>query len=321
MRFFVRLLAGAMALAVGLSVAACGPKQDAIVSIGGDKQLSADQIDADPLALLPGGLIALAKVDAHAVAGSSLGPTALRAWNKVATNVADTQFDPSRDLTNVYVAFYSSSGADAAGIAQGTFQPAAIESAVEKGTVTIQGKPLTKVRYANNTMYVAGDFGFSLLTAKTVLIGNMAGMRRALDRIRDGRVKREIPDALVDFTNTPNASMAFAADTTGQTVANTVGKQVPFAQGLKTVRLAGNFAAPGVNVVGVLGYPDAATAAVADGQVKQISSLAATANMLAFLGVGTPIQTLKSEAKDADVNVSVALDGAALAKMLDRVIQ
>jgi len=47
-----------------------------------------------------------------------------------------------------------------------------------------------------------------------MLLGNETGMRRALDRIRDGRVRREVPEWMTNLMANPQASMVFAGDLT-----------------------------------------------------------------------------------------------------------
>ena len=315
-----RRTAVALACLLGLSCAAsCHGGKESIVSIGGDKKLSAEEIDKDPLALLPGGAIGLVYLDCPAFFASSVGPSGLRLANRLVPLTPEMGFEPQRDLKTLWGAGYSMQGADFALIAQGTFDAAAIQQAAARGTVTAVGKPLTRVEYAGNTMYVSGEVGLVLLTSKTALVGNSAGIRRSLDRIRDGRVKREIPDWMIDLAKTEGTQVALAADLSTQAVPSAAIAQMPFLQGLKTARLLGKFEPPGVRVAGSLTYPDAATAKIADEQIKNLGQLATMANMFSFLGLGTPLQSIETKVAESDVQVMAALEGVALGRLLESV--
>ncbi len=52
---------------------------------------------------------------------------------------------------------------------------------------------MVKSSYAGRSLYTAGNMGFTVLTQKTLLFGNDTGIRRALDRIQEGRAKRQQP--------------------------------------------------------------------------------------------------------------------------------
>jgi hypothetical protein len=307
-----------LTLAGAAALAGCRGKES-IVSIGGDKKLSAEDIDKDPIALLPGGAVGFGYLDAQAFFASSIGPSGLRLAARIVPLTPEMNFDPKRDIQFVWGGVYSMQGADFAMIVQGTFDQTAIEAAANRGAVTAVGKPLTKIDYAGNTMYVSGEVGLVLLTPKTALLGNSAGLRRGLDRIRDGRVKREIPDWMIDLSKTEGAQVTFGADLASQPAPATMVAQVPFLQGMKTARLIGKFEPPGLKVAGALTYPDAATAQNAEGQIRQMGQLATMANALSFLGIGTPLQSLESRCEEADVQVLALVEGVALGKLLEKV--
>jgi hypothetical protein len=307
-----------LALAGACVLGGCRGKES-IVSIGGDKKLSAEDIDKDPIALLPGGAVGFGYLDAQAFFASSMGPAGLRLATRVVPLTPEMNFEPQRDIQSVWGGVYSMQGADFALIVQGTFDRTAIEAAANRGAVTAVGKPLAKIDYAGNTMYVSGEVGLVLLTTKTALVGNSAGLRRGLDRIRDGRVKREIPDWMIDLAKTEGAQVTFGADLASQPAPATMVAQVPFLQGMKTARLIGKFEPPGLKVAGALTYPDAATAQNAEGQIKQFGQLATMANALSFLGIGTPLQGLETKCEEADVQVLAVLEGVALGRLLENV--
>jgi hypothetical protein len=297
---------------------ACSKNKESIVTVGGDKKLSAEEIDRDPLALLPGGAVVVAQVDAQAFLASSVGPSSLRVAQNLVPLTAEMNFKPERDLKTLYAGVYSMTGADTAVVAQGTYDVDAIKRAAERGSMTAMGKPLRKVEYASNDLYMTGDLGFVLLTPKTLLSGNPTGIRRALDRIRDARVKREIPDWAEAVLKTPNAQIAIAGDTSGQSIPQAIVGQVPFLNGIKTLRLIGNFQPPGMNFAGSLTYPDAATAANGESQIKSVAQLAGLLNWLSPFGVSSPLRSLDTRVQASDVQVLAAVDGQALSALLNQ---
>lgn len=313
-----KLLLALAATATAATLAGCSKKQESIVIVGGDKKLSAEEIDADPLALLPGGVIILAQADAQAFLASQTGPSALRVAQNLVPLTPEMNFQPTRDLKTIVAGVYSMSGADLAAIAQGTFDVPAIKRAAERGAVTAMGQQLRKVEYAGNELYLSGDLGFVPLTSKTMLIGNPTGLRRALDRIRDGRVKREVPDWMVDLMKTPNAQAMLAADLQSQSVPAAATAQAPFLQGLSKARVVGNFQSPGMNFAGALTYGDAAGATGGEAQLKRIHSQASLLNMFAFFGVSSPIKSLDTRVQGNDVQFVAAVDGPVLMALMNQ---
>lgn len=307
-------LTGAL-LALSVAAAGCGPKES-IVAVGDGKKLSAEEIDADPMALLPGGAVVLWYGDAAALMASSVGPASVRFAQNLVPLTGDMNFDPKRDLRKVYGAGYSMQGADFAAVAQGDFDVAAIKAAANRGALSALGKPLQKTSYGGNDLYLTGDIGFVVLTSHSLLVGNPAGLRRALDRIRDARVKREVPDWVVELFKTPGAEVVVAGDTAGQSVASSLTQQLPFLNRVERFRVLGDFKEPGMNLAGALTYPDAQAAASSEQQMRQLNS-AASWSWLA--GISNPIRFFQSQVQGNDVQFAVQLDGPAFSALLDRI--
>jgi hypothetical protein len=310
------LLALALASTVAVVAAGCG-KKESIVAVGDGKKLTAEEIDADPLALLPGGAIALAQLDAASLMSSQVGPQTVRLASRVVPLTPEMGFDPKRDLKTIAGGAYSMQGADAVFVATGTFDTDAIRKAADKEAITALGKPLKKTTYAGNDLYLTGDVGLVLLTSHTILGGNPAGMRRALDRLRDGRIKREIPDWMADLLKTPDAKMALAGDFKEQAVPAAIIGQAPFLRGLQRVRVLGDFNDPGMNYSGALTYPDGPSAAAGEGQIKQVAQMSSSLNYLSMFGISSPLKTLNTNVAANDVQFVAAIDGPALARLLD----
>lgn len=308
---------------VALSLAAlvlgpgCNKQGDSVVMAGDGTRLSSEQIDRDPLALLPAGVIGLVHVDAEAAFRSQMGPGARKLIQTVMPLGPEANFDPARDVKRVLLGVYSLQGADAAMIVQGNFDPAAIRSAASLGRPNALGVRLTRLEYANNDLFVAGDVGFVVVTRKTIVAGNETGIRRALDRIRDKRLRREVPDWMAELIDTPEASVVGVADLSTDPAVRGAAQQAPFLNGLTVVRMLGNFEPPGINFAGSLTYPDNATATTAGQSLEQIGQLTSYANFLAILGIQPPIQNIQVRVEQRDVQFIAAVNAQGASQFLD----
>ena len=305
------------ALAAGAALAGCA-HENSIVVTGAGKHLSAEAIDADPLALLPGSPVAVASIDARAVYGApSVGALADMLTAAIPIG-ASAGFVPQRDLARAAVGVYSFSGADAVAVLQGQFDAAAISLAAAQGRPSTGGAPLVRSRYAGNDVYSAGQWSLAILTPRTALVGNDTGLRRAMDRIRDDRVERSLPGWMVDSLTNPQASVVLLGDLATQPQVAAFSRSLPFLQGAQTVRLLGNFQPPGLNVVGTLSYGDPGTATQAAGALRSLGQMAGLMNTLSMLGVGTPLRDLQTQASGNDVQVAAVVDGAGLAGFIQK---
>src|SRR5688572_24645048 len=104
---------------VALSLTGCAKQEDVIVHTGEGKAKSAVEIDADALALLPGGAITVGVLDAQALFASQFGDKLLEVSRRRAPVPDAAGFDPKRDLSKVYFGVYSMQGADVCGVALG----------------------------------------------------------------------------------------------------------------------------------------------------------------------------------------------------------
>jgi hypothetical protein len=306
------------ALAVGSSFA-CAHKQDVVVKTGEDKKLTEAQIDADPVPLLPGGAVGVLSIDAQALYNSSFGDRVRAVVEKRLPLPPSADFDPKRDLDHVWLGFYSMELADVAGVAVGRFDPKKIEAAADGVQPTALGVPVIKTSYAGRTLYTAGTVGFSVLSAKTALVGNDTGMRRALDRIQEGRVRRQLPEYMEKLVASSKAPVIGGFDFTSNPVPDATRQQLAFLNGVKTLALVGNFDDPGLNLAGTLTYedPDAAQRG-AQNLIALRLLVERYAPFLALLGIAQPVRRLDAEPKDKDVAFVLAVDGAAVAALLDR---
>lgn len=312
----------ALLLWSGLVLVASGCKHnegDSVAVTGEGKHLSSETIDQDPLALLPANPVALAWIDARAFFDSPLGAQMERLAGAYLPVGQEAGFVPRRDLTRIVGGIYSTAGADAVAVMTGSFQPDAIKAAADRQAMTPLGVPLVRSRYANNDVYTAANVGFTVVTTHTMLVGSEAGMRRALDRIRDNRLSREIPAWMISLLSNPQAAIAAALDLADQPQVAALSQKITFLQGLRTARFLGNFQPPGINVVGALSYPDATTATAAADNIRRYSQMAALMSFLSAFGAAGPLQNLQVQVAQSDVQLATALDSQLLERLLSMI--
>jgi len=306
-----------LSLAICSSLWGCTHQGDSVVLAGDGTRLSSEEIDRDPLALLPSGPVSLTHLDAQAAFASQLGEPVAKLMTKAVPLGAESNFDPKRDIKRIIVGAYSLQGADLAMVVQGNFDPEAIRQAASKGVQTALGAPLTKLSYAGNDLFVAGGIGFVVVTKKTLIAGNETGIRRCLDRIRDNRLKRDVPEWMVKLLDNPQAPVVSVADLSREPQVGAVAQQFPFVQGVSVARVLGNFQSPGINFAGAITYTDASSAERGEASLKQLSNLASLMQMLSMLGVKSPISDLQVRKEQQDVQFIVAVDSQGAAAMLD----
>ncbi len=293
---------------------------DSVVVTGEGARLSSEAIDKDPLALLPANPVVLGWVDAQAFFASPFGGELNRLATKYIPLGQEAGFVAQRDLKKMVGGVYSLAGADVVAVAQGDFNPEMIRSAVEQRATTPSGVPIVHSKYAGNDVYTTGNVGFTVVTKHTVLVGNETGMRRALDRIRDNRVKREVPEWMTKLMDNPQASAVLAGDVAGQPQVAAMAKMAPFLNGLSNFRILGNFQPPGVNLAGTLSYPDPTSAAAGANALRSVGQMASWMNVLAFIGITSPLQSLQVNTKDNDTMFVTALDAQSLTRLLAQVM-
>lgn len=306
-------------LASALGLAGCAKTEDVIVHTGQGKEATAAQIDADPLALLPGGAITLGTLDASALLASQFGDKLLAVAQRRVPLPEAAGFDPKRDISKLYFGVYSMQGADLAGVALGNFDPAKIEAAADGVQKTPLGVPVTKSTYAGRSLYTADSVGFTILTTHTALFGNQTGIRRALDRIKEGSVKREIPAWAGKVLNPGAAPFAFGSNLKENPVPNALRSKLPFLDGVETVAVVGNFAPPGVNLAGTLVYPDETAAKSGAAKVADTRSmLDSYTPFLALLGIPQPVRKLDADAVGKEGHFVAGIDAVAFSALLTR---
>ncbi len=209
-------------------------------------------------------------------------------------------------------------GADVAGVAIGTFKPDKIarrrRAAQDRG-----GYARGQEHLCESDFYTAGGLGFTVLTARTVIFGNETGIRRALDRIEEGRVQRRLTPWMLDILEKPSAPLAAGADLTSQPLPKAAWSELEFLEGMKTASLVGNFQDPGLNLAGTMTYekPEDAKRG-ADRMLDLYRQLGNYSIVMALFGFPQPIKKLDAQAEEDKVRFVAGVDGQAVAVLLDK---
>jgi len=304
-------------LACLLAVApACGGAKDSVGEAHGPNDVTEAQIDADPMALLPSAPVAAASVDAHAFFTSGgFGAQLTKLTERYMTIGDEAGFSASRDVDKVVGATYSTQGLDVVAALSGRFDKDKIAKAADAHTPTKGGGVLVASQYAGRTLYTVNNVGFTILTPKTALVGTETGIRRALDRIHDGRVKRDFAPWIIATLETQGAELAVAADFASQpiTSASVGALPVPWLQGLRMARVVGDFKPPGMTIAATLTYAEEKQASNGADGVRQATNLV---NVVAMTGLAPKIQNLDVNTAATDLQVKFAVDDRSLGNFL-----
>lgn len=301
---------------------ACAKTSNEIVESAVGTPVSAPEIDSDPVALLPSQPIGFAVLDAQALFNSEFGPELIGICQAVLPLPAAAGFEPKRDLQTVYLGAYSMQGVDAVGVVRARFDRSAIDRVVDAQTPTPIGPPLGRSQYAGRTVYGVADVGFVLLTDQTALAGNTTALRRALDRIEEGRVRRELPEWLDSLARTQGAPLIGALDLAGNPLSDAARREMPFLEGMETVRVLGNFEAPGLNLAGSMTYGSEDQAKLGTQRLlERATDLDRYAPLLALFGIRNPLVKLDVEPQAKEARFVAGLSGPILKDLLIRARQ
>jgi hypothetical protein len=274
------MLRRVLLLLVLLALGGCPKADESLVLVGGAR-VDVSHIDSDPLALLPSGAIMLGVLDARALFATQLGAQTGAIIAQLLPLGSESNFVASRDVQRVTGAVYAMQGADFCAVLQGNFDTQAIHGAAQARARTPSGVPLVQTTYAGYALYTVANIGFAVLTPRTILSGNETGMRRALDRLRYGRLDHDLQPWMDELLHNQAAPFAMVGDLEQQGVVQAAAPQLPFLNQVRLVRVLGNFQPPGMNLVGSLSYRDAAAATQGAAAMAQLQQLAALASFFA----------------------------------------
>jgi hypothetical protein len=269
-------------------------------------------LDADPLALLPGSAVVVGQLDARAMfAAGDVGAQVATLADRLVPVGDAAGFVAKRDVDRVVIGVYASTGADVAAVVSGRFDEAKIAAA----TTSRAGATVTRGAYAGRTTYTAGPVMYSVLTPRTIVAGTGDGVRRVLDRVQGAPLERAIPAWAAETLSTQGAQLALVADFTSQPVAQAAmaSMSLPWMSGMRTAKVIGNFEKPGMNVAATLTYGDPQEAASAADGVRRVDG---SLKVLAPFVGGAPLQNLEVNADANDMKCKFAVDEHTLGNLL-----
>ena len=265
-------------------------------------------IDSDPVALMPFGALLVANLDAHLIANSTFGGDLTALGERMVPFAQQIDFQIKRDLDHAYLGMYSFSGADFLGVMTGTFHPDKLEAAAGKGMDTPYGVVVVS-QYAGRKLYTVANNGFTILSERTALVGSEAAIRRALDRIQAGTLKREIAPWMGDWVTQPGYPVLVASDVTKQSFGKTVTNMLPWVQGVQYVRARGRFNPDtSFGISGALTYPDGPKAQAAASGLSNISKSFTIMAMLKIIGIDPLVRNMTVTPAGNDVQFTTVID-------------
>jgi hypothetical protein len=143
-------------------------------------------------------------------------------------------------------------GADTPGVAIGTFDRQKIEAAAD-GIFKDAARRTADESTYRGTRSTPRATGFNVLTSKVALFGNDIGVRRAIDRVEEGRAKAA--SEVHAGAATPNAPPSSRATLTCPLPA-AARDEFSFIEGLETPGARRKLRGSGVNLAGTLSYGD-----------------------------------------------------------------
>lgn len=306
----------ALASALALGAGGCGSKPEVILRTAAGVEVTAEQIDSEPLWLLPPGGVGWFHLDTALASRSELGRQIMADLQARLALPESAGLSLERDVRQLTVASYSMKGLDFAGVARGRFDVQRITAAA----LEYKGGPfmpqLTRAEYAGRTLFTAGPVGFVLVTPQTALFGNDVAIRRCLDRIAEARVADDLPSWAKELIAAPNAAFSLGLDLNASAITAAFPRRFAPLRGASLARAVGNFDAPGINLAGTITHSDHEGArATATELLRAGGSL----NMYGRLfGLGQPLQKMETRAVGNDTQLVLAVDGNAVQVLMKR---
>lgn len=309
------VLGASLLSCLGLGASACS-SEEVIVKTTSGVELKAADIDAEPLALIPPGALAVANLQPKDLFVSTLGHRFLALAQSQFPLPPSANFEPQRDLERLIVGVYSAAGVDFSGVAVGRFDVAAIKAAADKSELTPLGTPLVPVRYSQWDFYVSANIGFCVLTPKTVLFGNEVGIRRALDRLERGDLRVSQDADVETLMRNPGAPIALGGSNSDPALGALL-QRTPLGSNLRVARIVANLQPPGLNVAGTFTFVDATSAESARSGFEQLfSALRGLDAVGALFGVQPSNVQHQTQLVETSVQVSVATETQVAERLL-----
>lgn len=297
-------------------VVACGAGSDVILRTASGHEATAEDIDREPLWLLPPGGVGWLHLEVPRAAGSELGKYLLADLQARFPLPPAAGFVFERDVARFSLTSYSMQGFDFAGVASGRFDADRIEAAAAEHQGGGVAPALVKSQYAGRSLFTAASVGFVILTPRTALFGNETGIRRCLDRIAESRVADELPPWVKELLVAPNAAFSVGVDLEASPLTATLAGRFTALRGASTARGLGNFDPPGINLAGTIGHADHDAARATAAALLQAGG---SVNIYGRLfGLGQPLRQLETQAVGSDTQVVLAVDAGAVRVLMEK---
>lgn len=276
------------------------------------------EIDADPFALLPGGAVGWGRVDLRKLGGVEYANQLYAVLDEQLPVPRESGFVFARDVDLVGSAAYGAVGFDVLSVLVGRFDKDALEAFLASRS-ELAGQPLVVGRYAGRNVFVRGGASLSVLTDRTAIVGTELGVRRALERIEEGRLKRSTPAWFDELLRNEKASLAIGLDLDAQVIPSVLRTRLDFLEGLRAARLLGNFEAPGLNLAGTLTYDKPKTASDAAASIlEKAEQLRRAELLLLVLRMPRPFRRVEASAGGRDTQIALEVEGRAISIALER---
>lgn len=313
MKKLVVTVASVVALALS-----CASNRETIVVTGEGRKATDVEVDRDAFRLLPPGAVVWFRADAPLLFSSSIGPEVAAFMKESLPFASGAAISPKDDIEMVVGAMYATVGSDVVLICKGDFKKEATEKAIAANPVSVLNKPIVKIHYSGAEMYVVEQVAMSILTDQTMVFGSQLGVRRVLERVEEDRLGRNIPAWFEALLADESSAVEIGIDLDAQPIPATLGEKVAFMKGLRAARILGNFKDPGLNLAGTLTYKTPQEATQAAENLSGIKEeLDRYELLIRALGISQPLRKIQAEATDKDTQFIVAVEGAALSKMLE----
>ena len=177
-------------LFVLIAIGGCAVQKEVIKLTADGMKSTEAEIDEDAFQLLPSGAIAWWRLDAAGLYESKIGPSLLSKFETALAPVLDAGLDLEQDVEVLLGGVYATAGSDVIVVAQGRYKLLQIELALRESA---KEGDFFVAHFASEEMYVFDEIAAAFLSERTMVFGSQLGVRRVLERVEEGRLKRAIP--------------------------------------------------------------------------------------------------------------------------------
>jgi len=302
------LFAASMAVLAGACTLGCGGVREEIRMTSEGQRAPIRLVDEDPFRLIAPGAIAWWRVSADEFLTSKFGPSFVSKLEKQMGPALEVGLDLEHDADELIGALYASVGSDVLAVVQGTYAKDELETKL---------KADSRVRtssFSGETLFVFDEVSLCLLSDQTLVLGTHLGVRRAVERVEEGRLDRRTPSWFDALLKDKAAKFQLGVDLESQPVPAAFRGELESLKRLRAARLIGNFDAPGLNIAGTMTYDTPAHAEVAAKEMAGFKDdLGKYQLILAALQLGRPLRELEARPTGKDMQITAQFDAEVVA--------